>query len=212
MTVSTPSMSLLIRQQTARSTVETTGRTSTTSDLDAETRTLAAAIARGDENAFRTLYERYHSRLFRLTLVLSHGDESLAQDTVQSVFVTAARKLRHADNEEHLWNWLARIARQQLAKTWRQRQRGLKIVAVEHLPDCPATTEPDSVLEEVLDSALNAMDPEERQLIEHFYFDRLSQKQIAEQLGTTPKAVSSRLERTREKLRGLIKRRLSHET
>jgi DNA-directed RNA polymerase specialized sigma24 family protein len=40
----------------------------------------------------------------------------------------------------------------------------------------------------------------------------LSQKEIAEQLGTTPKAVSSRLERAREKLRLLIKRNLSHET
>jgi len=212
MMVYTPSMSLLIRQQTARSTVETSSGKPAAPGLDAEARALAAAIARGDELAFRTLYERYHSRLFRLALVLSHGDESLAQDTVQSVFVTAARKLRRADGEEHLWNWLARIARQQLAKTWRQRQRGLKIVAVENLPDCPATTEPDSVLEEVLDSAMKAMDPEERQLIGYFYFDGLSQKQIAEQLGTTPKAVSSRLERAREKLRGLIKRKLSHET
>jgi len=40
----------------------------------------------------------------------------------------------------------------------------------------------------------------------------LSQKEIAEQFNTTPKAVSSRLERVRDKLRGLIKRRLSHET
>lgn len=173
---------------------------------------MAAAIGRGDETAFRTLYERYHGRLFRFALVLSHGDESLAQDIMQSVFVTAARKLRQTESEEHLWNWLARIARQKLAKAWRKSQGGLKIITVETLPDCPANTEPDSVLEEVLDAAMSAMDIEDRQLIECFYFDRLSQKEIAERLVTTPKAVSSRLERAREKLRGLIKRRLSHET
>jgi len=68
------------------------------------------------------------------------------------------------------------------------------------------------VLEESLNAALQAMDAEERQLVEWFYFDRLSHQEIAEQLNTTPKAVSSRLERAREKLRSLIARRLSHET
>lgn len=212
MTVSTSSMPLLIRGQTAHPIVESSTEQAAASVADAEARALAAAIGRGDETAFRTLYERYHQRLFRFALVLGHGDESLAQDTVQSVFVTAAQKLRQADSAEHLWNWLARIARQHLAKAWRKRQRDLKIVPVESLPDFPANAEPDSVLEEVLDAALNTMELEERQLIERFYFDRLSQKEIAEQLATTPKAVSSRLERAREKLRTLIKRRLSHET
>lgn len=211
MSVSTPSMPLLIRGQTAHPTVEASNGQAT-SAADAEARAMAAAIGRGDETAFRTFYERYHQRLFRLAFVLSQGDESLAHDTVQSAFVTAARKLRQADSEEHLWNWLARITRQQLAKAWRKRQRDSKIVAVEKLPDCPAVMEPDSALEEVLDASLKMMEPEERQLIEYFYFDRLSQKEIAERLGVTPKAVSSRLERARDKLRFLIKRRLSHET
>jgi RNA polymerase sigma-70 factor (ECF subfamily) len=205
-------MPLLIGEQIPGATVKVSNEPSAVSAADAEARELASAIGRGDEAAFRTLYERYHARLFRLALVLSHGDESLSQDAVQSVFVAAARKLRHADGEEHLWNWLARVARQHLAKSWREHQRGPKIVTLETLPDAPALAEPDSVLEEVLDAALNAIDAEDRQLIEYFYFDRLSQKEIATHLGTTPKAVSSRLERAREKLRTLIKRRLSHET
>jgi RNA polymerase sigma-70 factor (ECF subfamily) len=205
-------MSLLIHEQTVHPTIEASCGQTAASSADAEARALAAAIGRGNETAFRTLYERYHQRLFRFALVLGHGDESLAHDTVQSVFVTAARKLRQADGEGHLWNWLARIARQQLAKAWRQQQRGLNIVTVETLPDCAKEDEPDSVLEEILDAALKTLDSEERQLIEKFYFDRHSQKELAEQLSTTPKAVSSRLERAREKLRSLIKRRLSHET
>ena len=169
-------------------------------------------MARGDEAAFRQLYDRYQPRLFRLALVLGRGDESLAQDTVQSVFVTAAAKLRRVDSEEHLWNWLARVARQQLAKAWRQRQRDPAVVGMADLPECPDAVKPDSVLEESLDAALQAMDAEERQLVEWFYFDRLSHQEIAGQLNATPKAVSGRLERARAKLRSLITRRLSHET
>jgi RNA polymerase sigma-70 factor (ECF subfamily) len=182
------------------------------SSADAEARHLAAAVARGDEAAFRQLYDRYQPRLFRLALVLGRGDELLAQDTVQSVFVTAAAKLRRVDSEKHLWNWLARVGRQQLAKTWRQRQQDSAVIGMADPPEYPGTMASDSVLEESLDAALQAMDAEERRLIESFYFDRLSHQEIAGQLNTTPKAVSSRLERARAKLRSLITRRLSHET
>jgi RNA polymerase sigma-70 factor (ECF subfamily) len=199
-------------EPTARPTAMASSLQTSRSSADAEARQLAAAVARGDEAAFRQLYDRYQPRLFRLALVLGRGDESLAQDTVQSVFVTAAAKLRRVDGEEHLWNWLARVARQQLAKAWRQRQRDSAVLGMADLPEHPDAVKPDSVLEESLDTALQAMDAEGRQLIEWFYFDRLSHQEIAGQLNATPKAVSSRLERARAKLRSLITRRLSHET
>ena len=168
--------------------------------------------ARGDETAFREFYGRYHGRLFRFALVLARGDETLAHDAVQAAFVTAAKKLRGVASEEHLWNWRARVARQQLAKAWRQRQRDATVVGMAEPPDFPDDAEPDSVLEESLDAALLAMDADERELVEWFYFDKLSHKEIAERLDATPKSVSSRLERARAKLRAVMARKLSHET
>ena len=212
MTIATTSMSFLVREQTPHLVVESPSANTSTPDDDANARRLAASVARGDEAAFRQLYDRYQPRLFRLALVLGRGDELLAQDTVQSVFVTAAAKLRRVDSEKHLWNWLARVGRQQLAKTWRQRQQDSAVIGMADPPEYPGTMASDSVLEESLDAALQAMDAEERRLIESFYFDRLSHQEIAGQLNTTPKAVSSRLERARAKLRSLITRRLSPET
>jgi len=211
MTATTTSMPLLIREQTAHATVEASiGQSAPSADADA--RALTAAVARGDEQAFRALYERYHDRLLRLALVLGRGDESLGQDLVQTVFVTAAKKLRRIETEEHLWNWLARVTRQTSAKAWHKRQRDPAMAHAEALTeDCPASVEPDSFLEEKLDAAMKSLDTDEQQLVRIFYFDRLSHKEIAGQLGTTPKAVSSRLERVREKLRSLMKRALSHE-
>lgn len=58
------------------------------SSADAEARRLVRAMARGDEAAFRELYDRYHERLFRLAAVLSRGDEALAYEVVQSVMLT----------------------------------------------------------------------------------------------------------------------------
>ena len=205
-------MPLLVKARTPRSTVETASLQSSHTNADAATRRLVAAVARGDEAAFREFYERYHRRLFRFALVLGNGDESLAHDAVQAAFVTAAKKLRVAESEKHLWNWLARVTRQHLAKNWRQRRRDSTVVGMAELPDFPDDIEPDSVLEESLDAALTAMDSGERELIEWFYFDHLSHNEIAERLGATPKSVSSRLERARAKLRAAIARRLSHET
>src|SRR4026207_1843123 len=117
MTVWIHSMSFPVSGQTARAPGEALTVQTPPSTADAEARRLVTAIGRGNEDAFRELYDRYQARLFKLALVLGHGDEQLAGDIVQSVFVTAAAKLRHIESEEHLWNWLARVARQQIAKT-----------------------------------------------------------------------------------------------
>ena len=83
------------------------------------------------------MYDRYHKRLFRFALALARGEETLAHETVQSTFLTAARKLRRAQNEEHLWNWLANVARQHLGKAWRQRRRDTVMVSVADVPESP---------------------------------------------------------------------------
>jgi len=178
---------------------------------DVEARRLARAVARGDEAAFAELYDRYHDRLFRFTAVLSRGDEVLAREVVQSAMLTAARKLKPVETEAHLWNWLARVARQHLAKIWRQQQREPEWVELAEFPEAAAPEESDSVLEDNLDAALQELEIEDRQMVEWFYFDGLTHREIAERQGATPKAVSSRLERARAKLRLLLNRRLRHE-
>ena len=205
MTVSTPTMGFFVREPMPRPALKGGHAPA----ADAEARRLASAVGRGDEAAFGERYDRYQNRLFSFALAVSRGDEALARETVQSVFVTAAGSLRSVESEEHLWNWLARIARQQIVKAWRQRQRDLAVIGVEELPDCAQVGPTDSELEENLDAALFALSEEDRQVLEWFYFDELSQKQVAERLNATPKAVSSRLERARAKLRSLLKRRSS---
>ncbi|MBU6410841.1 MAG: hypothetical protein KGR98_10690, partial [Verrucomicrobia bacterium] len=115
MTVATTPLRLLAPEPAPRPIVEPSRVQSSPPDADVVARRLAAALARGNEAAFQELYDRYHRRLFRLALVLGRGDEWLAHDTVQAAFVTAATKLRRVESEDHLWNWLARVARQQLA-------------------------------------------------------------------------------------------------
>ncbi|PWU19672.1 MAG: hypothetical protein C5B50_06065 [Verrucomicrobia bacterium] len=173
-------------------------------DADAEAQRLAAAIGRGEDRAFEEFYNNYEGRLFRFLLVLGHGDETLARDVLQSAMLTTARKLRRVETEAHLWHWLARVARQHLIKEWRRRGREPMLVNMPELPETPDERTVDRVLEEQLEGAIVALDPQDRETVEWFYFDGLSCEEIGVRLGTTAKAVSSRLERVREKLRALV--------
>jgi RNA polymerase sigma-70 factor (ECF subfamily) len=208
----TSSMALALPQAARAAAMAASSQPDPLHDDDVTACRLAAAVARGDADAFHDLYDRYQERLFRLVLVLSRGDEATARDVVQSAMLTAAAKLRVVQSEEHLWNWLARVARQHLLKQWRHRQREPVLVPSSELPETAAPAEPDTVLEERLDAAMQLMEPPERQLIEWFYYERLSHADMAQRLDATPKAVSRRLERARAKLRLLLKQTLSHET
>ena len=217
MTLSTSTMSLFMSEPILQPVTEVarnpaSAASTALESADVEARRLAAAVARGDEVAFQQLYDAYQPRLLRLAVVLARGDELLAGEAVQSTFLTAASKLRPVAGEVHLWNWLARITRQHLAKQWRQRQRDPSSVSLAEIPNGAEMTPPDSLLEESLDTALLALDSEDRRIIEWFYLEGLSQKDIAEKLQTTPKAVSSRLERARARLRLLVAKNLSDET
>jgi len=179
---------------------------------DAQTRLLSAALAKGDEAAFNQLYDRYHRRLFRLALALGHGDETLAYDAAEAALLTAAAKLKAVAGEEHLWNWLARVARQHLSKDRRKKQSQPEPASLEDLCGSVENVATETELESNLDTALLSLEPEDRQAVEWFYFDGLSHQEIATRLEATPKAVSSRLERARVKLRSLLRKERSRET
>ena len=179
--------------------------------LDEEARRLAAGVARGDEKTFQELYDRYQERLFRFGLVLSHGDETVAGEMVQSVFVIAAAKLRAVDGEQHLWNWLALVGRQQIFKTQKRQKRDSAILGMARLQNSSHPDAADKKLEDALDAALKDLTVEDHLIIEWFYFDGLNHQQMADRMGTTSKAVSSRLERIRATLRRRVQRSLSSE-
>src|SRR5262245_35653277 len=117
------SMPLPVPERTPSQTGDILPVPTSDSIADVEARRIALGVSRGDEAAFRELYDRYHERLFRLAVMLTQADELLAGEIVQSVFVTTASRLRRVESEAHLWNWLARVARQHLSKAIRQRQR-----------------------------------------------------------------------------------------
>jgi RNA polymerase sigma-70 factor (ECF subfamily) len=179
---------------------------------DREVARLSRAIAAGDDAAFREFYDRFHDRVFRLALVLARGDETAAKELAQTVMLTAAEKLGPVSTEAHLWNWLARVARQQCGKRARRNAREGRVLVFGESPEAVAEPDPDRQLENALNTAMDALDADARRLVEMFYHEGQSHQEIGEKLGASPKAIANRMERARGKLRELISKGLRRES
>src|SRR6185503_10418980 len=64
---------------------------------------------------------------------------------------------------------------------------------------------------EWLECGLNALDEEERALVDSIYFRRRRQRDLADESGTTQKAIESKLARIRAKLRQFVLQRIKNE-
>jgi RNA polymerase sigma-70 factor (ECF subfamily) len=101
----------------------------------AEDAALVARSLKGDDDAFRTLVERYERPLYWIAHdVLLDADE--ARDVVQETFVRAHAALASFDASRDLLNWLYRIARNLAIDAHRRRRR--RAAPVEDLTEVPA--------------------------------------------------------------------------
>jgi len=98
---STISMPFPAREPTSRLAEVDTSEPLDPSRTDVEARRISRAVARGDEAAFRELYDRYRDRLLRFAAVLGRGGDTLAHEILQSTMLTAAHKLKPVESEAH---------------------------------------------------------------------------------------------------------------
>jgi RNA polymerase sigma factor (sigma-70 family) len=178
-------------------------------------RRLTAAMANGDEEAFREFHAAYFHRLLRYLFVVMRGDEDAARDALQETFTRAARHAHAFDSEEAFWSWLTLLARNAAADGYRKRQRYGALLSRFAL-SWKTRQEPEPPIEEehldrLLTEATSTLEPIERSLIEEKYFRRASVRDLAAKFQLSEKAVESRLARARRQLRAELTKRLKNE-
>src|SRR6186997_2173688 len=89
---------------------------SAASDLD-----LTQAAARGDMEAFETLYERYYRRVYSLCLRMV-ANVTEAEDLTQEVFIQLLRKLGSFRGESAFTTWLHRLTVNHVLMHFRKRR------------------------------------------------------------------------------------------
>jgi RNA polymerase sigma-70 factor (ECF subfamily) len=175
-----------------------------TTRTSVELSAITKGIARGDESAFNCFYDTYCERIYRYLLVIAKGDEEVTRDCLQDTMVRVVRYAKVFDDEKKFWGWLTRVARTAFIDRQRKRKRdGIPVdpqfLELEHDSISVAND-----LEGLLQDALAELEGEERMIVERFYFEGRSHRDIASDLGVTSRAVESRLARIRDKLRSWI--------
>jgi len=133
-------------------------------------------------------------------------DYSGAEDLVAETFVVVWRRFDDVPPRDEELFWLYGIAGRVLSNLLRGRQRSMRLearLAFEREGELatPRYTEEDV---EALLEALGEMSPDERELIQLAYWEKLSYREMGIALGCSEKAAGIRLSRARKRLHSLL--------
>ena len=165
----------------------------------------------GSETAFAELVSRYLHLVYATALRQGCGDEALAKDVAQTVFIDLARKASSLLGRELLAGWLytsTRLAASMAVRGDRRRQLREQIAASmqEHttLPESQADRDE---LRLVLDGAMSELDADERNAVLIRFFQGKELKEVGSALGISEDAARMRITRALDRLHGLLSQR-----
>jgi RNA polymerase sigma-70 factor (ECF subfamily) len=151
----------------------------------------------------RALVVQHHADLYRYSFRLT-GSPADAEDLVQQTFLRAQTRLEQLRDVQCARSWLFTILRNTFLKELQSRHRAVPVdpeMLDQVVDELPAHSAEDAIDREQLQAALSRLPDEFRVVLLMFYFEGLSYREIAEQLGIPCGTVMSRLSRAKQHLR-----------
>jgi RNA polymerase sigma-70 factor (ECF subfamily) len=186
-------------------------------------RELVAAAQRGDRDAFRTLFERYHRRAYALALgVVRHPDDAL--DVVQDAFIKAHRYLDKFEGNASFYTWLYRIV-MNLAIDHIRKHRKVKPVELDETRIDPDEGDPllprilggnpgqalmDKQIRGRIDQALDQLSENHRAVLVMRELEGLSYEDMAQAMNCSKGTIMSRLFHARRNMQKRLLDLLDH--
>jgi RNA polymerase sigma factor (sigma-70 family) len=168
---------------------------------------LQSFAAQNSEAAFRTLVERHLPLIFGTARRMT-GDNALAEDIAQTVFILLARKAKNLGGHTYLAGWLYQttkfVTARALVAEQRRRRREQEAVTMQTSPSS------DPFLLQAgpqLDAALARLGETDRTALLLRYFEQQSLRDVGLALGLSEDAAKKRVTRALEKLRRALSRR-----
>jgi RNA polymerase sigma-70 factor (ECF subfamily) len=181
--------------------------------------TLVDQAREGDARAFGELVRRYEGKIFRLAQHITQNRED-AEDVLQETFLKAYEHLDQFKGDSKFYTWIVRIAVNQALMKLRRRKTD-KSVSLDETIDTGEDTitreiaawdeDPEQrfsrdELGEILDTAVDSLEPPYRSVFVLRDIEELSTEETAEALNLSVPAVKSRLLRARLQLREKLTR------
>jgi len=158
-----------------------------------------------------SVYETYKDRVYSIALVFFDGDEALAKDVTQQVFLKLMTRISQFENRSQFSTWLYRLVTNACLDRKRALRRLLFFGAPSEIEvrDKSRSVEETFMRKEIeasVRTAIAALKPKLRITILLKYFDDLSYDEIAAALGCSKGTVASRLNRGHQ----ILARKLAH--
>ncbi len=173
---------------------------------DALDRALLERICRGDRGALHELYRKYYPPLLRFTYRITNRLE-LAEETVNDVMWVVWQDAQAFEARSKVRTWIMGIAYRKAMKLaqrdrrWRGRFAAADFdVAIERAGVAEVPTE-EAELEDWLFTALQALPPEQRAVVELTYYFGCAYEEIARIINCPVNTVKTRMFHARAKLR-----------
>jgi RNA polymerase sigma-70 factor (ECF subfamily) len=169
---------------------------------------LVARACRGDQEAFRLIFERY-SRPVISFIYDQVGDRELAEELAQETFVRAYRSLNSLREESKLSTWLfgiaKNVARESVRSNIKRRQQvdldDKQVLDLSDRGPVPSTQLLDKELNQVVQRSLALLDDDKRTVFTLKVFHQCSYEEISEITGFSIPKLKTDLHRARAEMR-----------
>jgi RNA polymerase sigma-70 factor (ECF subfamily) len=161
---------------------------------------LMALVRRGDNEAFRILYNRYKGQLFLYCFRMLNDRES-ARDALQEIFVRLHDNAEKYQSGTNFPGWIHTIARNLCLNVQRSRKEQVDFDETHLYHIDPVANDEDIYLREKLAEEIAALPEIYREAVILREYEGYSYKQIAEITGQTLATIKFRIFKGREMLR-----------
>jgi RNA polymerase sigma-70 factor (ECF subfamily) len=164
-------------------------------------------IASGDKHAMQVLFARYNLRVYRFVLRLV-GDEALAEDLVNEVFVEVWRSADRFEGNSQVSTWVMAIARfKTLTSLRRRKDDALDDVEAAAIPD--TADNPETAMQKkdrvaILRECMSHLSHNDREIIDLVYYHEKSIVEAAEIVGVPKNTAKTRMFHARKRMSVLL--------
>jgi RNA polymerase sigma factor (sigma-70 family) len=179
-------------------------------DMSDDVELLHRYAAEGAEGAFRELVQRRFGLVYAVALRQVGGDEHLARDVAQRVFVELARRASTLSRRKVVSGWLYQTARFTAIDVVRaERRRSAREQEAQRMNELSTEVPSDTdwkKLRPVLDKALSSINERDRDAVMARVCEERSFSEIGRAFGLSEDAARMRVDRALEKLRRHLSR------
>src|SRR6185369_14951482 len=158
-----------------------------------------ARCQQGDRDALRTLFERYEDRVYSIAMYSLGGDEQLASDVTQQVFVKLMTRIGQFRGDSEFSTWLYRLVVNTCRDEQRKQRRWVPLADSAFMTATVKQTQAAQYatkeLSRQVQRALAELKPKLRWPLLLRYVEGLSYEEIGRVLGCSKGTVASRLNR-----------------